>query len=254
MIRRLALLTTLVLALAACGSDPAPGVTTTTAPALSGPLTVYAASSLTEAFGDIKVAHPAADITYNFAGSQSLVTQLTQGAGADVVATADETSMQKLVDAALVEAPVIFATNTLEIVVAAGNPKSVQGLTDLGRADLLVVLEDPSVPAGNYSRQVLSKAGVTVKPRSFELDVKATLARVVSGEADAAIVYASDVRAAGTKAGGVTIPAADNVIARYPVAVLKASSHVAAARAFVADLLHGTGAKALRARGFLAAI
>jgi molybdate transport system substrate-binding protein len=258
-IRRCTRLLTLTFALvaSACGSDGSPAATptstSTTSPALSGPLTVFAAASLTEGFGDVKAANPAADITFNLAGSQALVTQLTQGASADVVATADEKSMQKLVDAGLVDTPETFATNALEIVVAPGNPKHVRTLADLARPDLLVVLEDPSVPAGSYSQEVLRRAGVTVRPRSLELDVKATLARVTSGEADAAIVYVTDVQAAGDKASGVTIPTADNIVARYPVARLKASRHRSAAAAFIADLRRGAGAKALRARGFLPA-
>src|SRR5581483_9851786 len=102
-------------------------------------------------------------VTYSFAGSQALVTQIQQGAPADVFASADQKSMQKLVDAGLVDAPRVFARNKLEIVVAPGNPKHITGLADLAQPGLVVVLEDPSVPAGAYSRQALQKAGVTVK-------------------------------------------------------------------------------------------
>jgi molybdate transport system substrate-binding protein len=209
--------------------------------------TVLAAASLTEAFTEVGGA------TFTFAGSSALVTQLQQGAPADVFASADEKNMQKLVDAGLVETPEVFAHNTLEIVTGPGNPKHVGGLADLARPDVLVVLADPSVPVGAYSQQALSKAGVTVKPRSLELDVKAALTKVTTGEADAAIVYASDVEAAGAKASGVGIPPAQNVDATYPIAVVKASVHRKAAEAFVRAIRSARGQAALQRHGFLPA-
>ncbi|MCU1375670.1 MAG: molybdenum transporter, periplasmic molybdate-binding protein [Actinomycetia bacterium] len=236
--RRLALALLLVLAVG-CGRDAA-----TTA----GPRpTVLAAASLTEAFNDIGGA------TFTFAGSSALVSQIEAGAPADVFASADEKNMQQLVDAGLVEAPEVFAHNTLEIVTKPGNPKHIEGLADLADPDLAVVLADPSVPVGAYSQQVLTKAGVTVEPRSLELDVKAALTRVTIGDADAAIVYASDAQAAGAKATGVEIPTGQNVTATYPIAVVKASRHRAAARAFVRAVLSTRGQAALKAHGFLPA-
>jgi molybdate transport system substrate-binding protein len=223
--------------------------------ALSGPLTVFAASSLTEAFTDTRSALAAAaphlSLSLAFAGSQALVRQLTDGAPADVVALADQRSMDQLVGAGLVAAPRVFARNTLQIAVAPGNPKHVTGLPDLARSGLIVVLADPSVPVGAYAQQVLDKVGVEVRPASLELDVKAALAKVTSGEADAAIVYATDVRAAGAKVTGVTIPATDNLLAEYSLAVVKASGHQALAAAFMAQILTGAGQRALRARGLL---
>jgi molybdate transport system substrate-binding protein len=221
-----------------------------------GSITVFAAASLSEALSAEKatLAKTAPDLklTFDFAGSQALAAQITQGAPADVFASADTRNMQKLVDAGLVEPPRTFARNKLEIVVAPGNPKHVQGLADLARPDLAVVLEDPSVPAGAYAKQALAKAGVIAHPKSLELDVKSTLAKVTSGEADAAIVYVSDVKAAAAKASGVPIPDGQNVIATYPIAVVKASSNRAAAEAFVTEMVTGTGQSALRAAGFLA--
>ncbi|MCU1462006.1 MAG: modA [Acidimicrobiales bacterium] len=227
---------------AACGSA---------ASGASGPVTVFAAASLTDVFGAL----PKSDVrpTFDFAGSQALVTQIQQGAPADVFASADQKSMQKLVDAGLVEAPKVFARNALEIAVAPGNPKHVSGLADLARRDIVVVLADSSVPAGNYAHQALATAGVTVHPKSLELDVKSTLAKVTSGEADAAIVYATDVKAAGAKASGVEIPTAQNVIATYPIAVVKATRHHAAAQAFVDAVRSSSGQRALADRGFLSA-
>ena len=159
--------------------------------------------------------------------------------------------MQKLVAANLVETPEDFAKNLLEIVVAPGNPKGVKGLADLARSDLKVVLEDPSVPAGKYGRQALDKHGVKVNPVSLELDVKSELQKVETGEADAGIVYVTDVKSAGTRATGVPIPADQNVVATYPVAVVKASTNHSLAQAFVDQLISGMGQDALKARGFL---
>ncbi len=228
---------------------------TTTAPAVTGKLNVLAASSLTAAFGDEKTALATADpnlsLTYDFAGSQMLVQQIQQGAPADVFASADMKHMQTLVSAGLVETPTVLADNRLEIVTAAGNPKGVKSLADLSRSDLVLVLADPSVPAGNYAAQILAKAGVTVKPKSLELNVKAVINDVISGEADAAIVYVTDVEAAGSKVTGVPIPDAQNAIAQYPIAVLKASKNQAAAKAFIASLVSPAGQKLLQGRGFL---
>jgi molybdate transport system substrate-binding protein len=223
---------------------------------LTGSLTVFAAASLTEAFNDDKAAlvaaNPGFSLTYSFAGSQQLVAQITNGAPSDVVATADQDSMARLVAGNLVEPPSDFAANSLQIVVRAGNPKAVQGMADLGRPNLKVVLADPAVPAGKYSRQALDTAGATVRPVSLELDVKAVLRKVASGEADAGIVYVSDVAAAGSGVAGIDIPPAHNIVATYPVAVVRGTGNRAAARAFIDQLLHGPGRDALAAHGFRA--
>jgi len=252
----------LVFLAAACGSSskPAAGSTTsTTSPTskLSGSLNVFAASSLTGAFNNEKTALATADpglsLTYNFAGSQALVTQIQQGAPADVFASADQTNMQKLVSAGLVEAPKVFARNLLEIAVAPGNPKHITGLADLEKPGVTLVLADASVPAGKYARQAFQQAGLPApKPVSNELDVKSTLSKLTLGEADAVVVYVTDVKAAGAKVEGVEIPAAQNVIATYPIAAIKASKNLPAAEAFVDEIATGTGQQALQAAGFLA--
>lgn len=205
---------------------------------------VFAAASLTEAFGDLGGSDAA------FAGSSALVRQIIDGAPADVIATADERSMQTLVDAGLVETPIVFARNRLAIAVPPGNPAGVRGLADLGRSDVVLVLADPSVPAGAYAAEVLQRAGVVAHPRSLELDVKSALTKVTSGEADAAIVYATDVRASGDRAEAVAIPPAQNVEARYPVAVVKGGRRDVA-RAFIRRLTSAAGRRALLRRGFL---
>lgn len=239
------------------GSTPSTTSTPTTPAKLSGSLDVFAAASLTEAFNDEKTAlassDPGLSLTYNFAGSQALVTQIKNGAPADVFASADRKNMQKLIDAGLVEAPKTFARNKLEIAVAPGNPKHITGFADLEKSGVILVLEDPSVPAGNYARQAFTRAGLPApKPASNELDVKSTLAKLTSGDADAVVVYVTDVKAAGSKVEGVEIPDSQNVIATYPIAAIKASKHLTAAEAFVDEVVSGSGQQALQARGFLA--
>ena len=222
-----------------------------------GSVTVFAAASLTAAFTDVGTAlgagNPGLSVTYSFAGSGALVTQVQQGAPADVVATADTASMARLVDAGLVETPTTFARNQLQILVAPGNPLGVASLADLARPGLKVVLGDETVPAGKYAAQGLQAAGVTVAPVSKEADVKAAVAKVTLGEADATIVYVTDVIAAGAKGQGVAIPDAQNVVAEYPIAVVKATGNHAGAVAFVDAVVTGAGQDALRQRGFLPA-
>jgi len=256
-----------VLAATACAGSSKPSGTdasspsgATTAPAatskLSGALNVFAASSLTKAFNTEKANLEKADsglsLTYNFAGSQALVTQIQQGAPADVFASADTSSMQRLVDAGLVEAPKTFARNLLEIAVAPGNPKKIASLADLEKTGVALVLADASVPAGKYARQAFAKAGLPApKPVSDELDVKSTLAQLTLGEADAVVVYVSDVKGAGDEVTGITIPDAQNVLATYPIAAVKASKNRAAAEAFVDEIATGSGQEVLAAAGFM---
>ena len=256
-----------VLAAAACGSsskisgsDTSSSSTASTAPAaaskLTGALNVFAAASLTKAFNTEKTKLEQADsglsLTYNFAGSQALVTQIQQGAPADVFASADTSNMQKLVDAGLVETPKTFAHNLLEIAVAPGNPKKIASLADLEKPGITLVLADTSVPAGKYARQAFTKAGLSApKPASNELDVKSTLAKLTLGEADAVVVYVSDVKGAGDKVMGITIPDAQNVLATYPIAAVKASKNLSAAEAFVDEIASGSGQQVLAAAGFM---
>ncbi len=186
----------------------------------------------------------------SFGGSSTLVAQIQQGAIGDIFASADQPNMQKAVDAGLVAgSPSIFAHNRLEIVVGAGNPKHVTGLSDLAHSGMVVVLCAFAVPCGRYAMQALQKAGVTVKPASQEIDVKAVVSKVALGEADAGIVYVTDVKAAGAGVQGVEIPLSLNVVADYPVAVLKDSQNVPLAKAFVSYLL-GAGQPTLARYGF----
>ncbi len=252
----------LVLLGSACGRDTRPtasGTTDTRVDAtstLTGSLNVFAAASLTEAFdaekATLQASHPGLSITYDFAGSQALVSQIQQGLPADVFASADTESMQTLVDAGLVETPKAFARNRLEIAVAPGNPKHITGLADLEKPGITLVLADVAVPAGKYARQAFENAGLPApRPVSNELDVKATMAKLTLGEVDAAVVYVTDVKAVGDRATGVEIPARQNVEATYPIAVVKASKHLRAAEAFVDEIATGRGQDALQASGFL---
>jgi molybdate transport system substrate-binding protein len=214
---------------------------------------VFAAASLTAVFGklgsDFTAAHPGTKVTFNFAGSQALATQIRQGAPADVFASADTANMGKVKD--LVGTPRNFASNLLQIVVAKGNPKGVNRLSDLSKPDLKVVLAAPEVPAGKYARQALDAQHVAVRPVSLEDNVKAVVTKVSLGEADAGIVYVTDVSAGGDKVQGVDIPDDQNVPATYPIATVKASGHRAQAQAFV-DLVTGDqGQQVLSSYGFL---
>ena len=218
-------------------------------------LTVLAAASLTESFGALEKAFearsPGTDVVMSFAGSPALIAQIQQGAPADVIATADGASMQKLVDGKQAVAPQTFAKNRLAIAVEAGNPKHIQALADLARPELIVVLAAEQVPVGRYAREALAKGGVAVAPRSLEENVKAVVAKVALGEADAGIVYETDVRAS-PKVASVAIPDAQNVVASYPIAVLTSAKNADDARAFVAFVLSPEGREILRRAGLAA--
>lgn len=254
------LATVLVLGLgaAACGDDGSTAPATSRADGrVTGDITVLAAASLTESFKELgtafEAANPGAKITFSFAASSALATQINQGAPADVFASADTTTMDKVVaagGAGTLAPPVAFATNRLQIIVAKGNPKAISSLADLAKPGLIYVTAAPGVPIGAYAAQALAKAGVTVSPKSLEADVKSIVAKVTLGEADAGIVYATDVRAAGTKAQGVVIPDAQNVVAIYPLAVLKGTKNPATSTAFAAFVTSAAGQSILAKYGF----
>lgn len=247
MTRGLALLVASVW-LAACGG-------TATSAALPAPatLTVFAAASLQPAFDKIGQQLKTQDsitTTFSYAGTQTLTAQLQQGAPADVFASADTAHMTTVQNAGLIAGPPrIFAHNRLEIAVERGNPKGIHSLSDLARAGLVVVLADPSVPAGKYAQQALTKAHVTVHPASLEPQVTGVLSKVALGEADAGIVYVSDVATSG-KVDGVTIPDDQNVIAEYPIAALSSAPNPTGAQTFVTYVLSTGGQAILKAAGF----
>jgi molybdate transport system substrate-binding protein len=219
-------------------------------------VTVCAAASLSAALQTMasafEKAHPGVQVELNFAGSPTLVQQIQQGAPADVFASADEANMQKLVESGQVAgAPQFFARNKLQIVVPAGNPKHIAALADLAKPGLTIALCGPAVPCGRYAAEAFAKAGVVAPAASQEVDVKAVLTKVSMGEADAGIVYVTDVRAAAGKVDGVEIPEASNVIARYPIAVVKNAPNAAAGAAFVEFVLSPKGQRLLAGFGFL---
>jgi molybdate transport system substrate-binding protein len=235
-----------------CGGAAGPA---TTATAVSGSVTVFAASSLTDALtkaGEaLKVRHAGTNYVFSFGSSSTLATQIANGAPADLFASADEVNMQKIVDSKLTDGgPSVFASNRLAIAVAPGNPKRVASLADLGRTGLVVILAAPAVPAGRYALESLTKAGVTVTPASQELDARSVLNKVAIGEADAGIVYVTDVLSAGVRVSGVDIPEQHQVVGRYPIAVVSGTMNSALAREFVAYLVSDEGQRLLAGFGF----
>jgi molybdate transport system substrate-binding protein len=246
--RRTTLLMLVAVLWAACGDEGSGR-----GAARGDEITVFAASSLTDAFIEIGKGFEAehdVSVRFNFLASSDLATQIEQGAGADVFASADEPNMDKVADAGLVdEEPRIFVHNVLEIAVPAGNPAGVQSLEDLSNDDLVVSLCTEECPAGRYALEIFDEAGVHVEPDSLETEVKAVLTRVANGEADAGIVYATDIEAAGNKVAGVEIPSDVNVIADYPIATLEDSP--AAATHFVHYVLSADGRAVLEQHGFV---
>ncbi len=223
----------------------------------SASITVFAAASLTDAFTELgdgfEEANEGAEVTFNFAASSTLVTQVVEGAPADVVATADTSTMTTLTQAgANASEPVVFTTNLSQIIVAPGNPLGITGVDDLANPDLIVVSCAPEVPCGRYAQQIFENAAVTVTPKSFEENVKGVVTKVTLGEADAGIVYATDVAATGASADGVEIPTDINVVAQYPITVTAESTDPQRAQAFVDFVLSEEGQRILASFGFVA--
>ena len=252
--RRISVLSFGVAFLVACGSS---GGNTSTSP-MSGTIAVFAAASLSDSFNALGASFHSANagvtVKFNFAGTPTLVTQIEQGAPADVFASADTTNMDKLKgDGFTAGTPQVFAHNKLEIVIAPGNPKGITGLADLAKPGVIYITEAPTVPAGKYALQALKMAGVTVTPKSLETDVKSVVSKIELGEADAGIVYTTDLTAAGSKVQGVPIPDVDNVVATYPIVAVKATTNLRATNAFIAYVLSAAGQAKLHSFGFLSA-
>lgn len=247
---------TAAIALAACGSSPSSGPSASPDP-LSGSITVFAASSLTSTFNTaekgLELDHPGFTAQYSYGSSQTLVTQIINGAPADVIATANTTTMQQLVAKGLVNTPQAFCKNKLEIIVAPGNPKNIKTLADLATPGLAVVLAAAGVPVGDYAAKALKAAHITLTPKSLQLDDAVVVEQVESGNADAGLVFVTDVVSAGSKVTGVPIPDAQNVIGTYEIAALKASTNMAAAEAFATSAVSGDVQTQLLADGFLKA-
>lgn len=253
-----------VLGLAGCtgsASDAAPA--SSDGSELTGSLTVFAAASLTDVFGQLgdrlMADHPELDVRFNFAGSSALATQITQAAPADVFASADEVQMAKVTDADLAGEPEVFATNPLMLAVPADNPlgihlpegRGIPSLTAILDRDVTMAVCAPEVPCGAAAAKVLEAAGMTAYPDTYEDDVRAVLTKVELGEVDAGLVYLSDVHAAGDKIFAYAFSESSQAINSYPVAALTDSPNPAAAQAFVDLVLSDAGQRILRDAGFL---
>lgn len=247
------------VALAACGSgSQSNGGSSAPASAdgLSGTVTVFAAASLKESFaalaGRFEQAHPGTKVVISFGPSSGLATQITQGAPADVFASANETTMGQVVAAGEAADPTVFARNAMQIAVPAGNPAHVRGVGDLGKPGLKVAVCQPKVPCGATAAKVFTQAGVRVTPVTREVDVKAVLAKVSLGEVDAGVVYVTDVRPAGSRVQGVEIPDDVNATTDYPVVALSKAPNPLVAKAFTEFVLSPAGASVLADAGFTA--
>jgi molybdate transport system substrate-binding protein len=230
----------LIACLAGCSQkapSPPPSQTTT----LAGSIVVFAAASLKPAFTQIsqqfKSDNPGDGVEFEFAGSSELATQLTQGATADIFASADNN-------------PTNFASNTLVIVTAPGNPKKIGSLADLAKPGISVVVCQPPVPCGAATQRVENSTGVHLNPVSEELSVTDALSKVTTGQADAGLVYVTDAKNAGDKVTTVNFPEAAGAVNVYPIAVLKKSSLPALAQKFVTLVTSDSGQKILAQSGF----
>ncbi len=239
---------------------------------VSGEVTVFAAASLTEAFGKIgaafEAANPGAKVVFNFAGSSALRTQLSQGARADVFASADEVNMEKAIkDGSIAGDPKVFVRNRLVIITPAQQKVEVKEPKDLAKPGLKLVIAQKEVPVGNYSRQSFDKmeqdasfgsgfaAKVLANVVSEEANVKAVATKVQLGEADAGVVYSTDVTPAiRAQVKVIEIPEGFNLIARYPIAIVKGASNQAAAQAFIDYVFSPAGQAELKSHGFLSGI
>jgi len=231
-------------------------------------LTVFAAASLTQAMADIKKAYqadnPGVEITFNFAGSQQLVQQLAQGAQADVFASANQAQMQAAVTAGRVEAGAakVFARNRLVVIYPKDNPANLARLQDLARPGLKLILAAKEVPVGGYSLQFLEKASqypdfgsdfmqkVLANVVSYEENVRAVYSKVSLGEADAGIVYTTDIPKESSDVGSLVIPDGLNVVAVYPIALIQDSPDPELAGSFVEFVLSPSGQGILAGYGF----
>jgi molybdate transport system substrate-binding protein len=218
-------------------------------------LTVFAAASLTEVFTELEPrfeeVHPGVDVVFNFGASSDLAQQIVNGGPADLFAAANTSTMQTVADAGLVEGePTVFATNVLQIVTAPGNPKGITSFADLARPDLQVVVCAPQVPCGAAVEKIEQAAGVTLSPVSEEPDVKSTLGKVTTGNADAGLVYATDVYAAGDDVQGIEFPEAAQAVNDYPIAVIADAPEAELARAFHGLVTGPVGRAVLASTGF----
>lgn len=251
-----------LLALSACSSSSDTGTDSDSAGAsssssakVSGQVTVFAAASLKESFTTLgetfEKQHPGTEVTFNFAGSDTLAASITGGAPADVFASASPKTMATVTDAgAAAGTPVTFVRNRLEIATLPGNPDRISSLKDLTGSGLKVVLCDKTVPCGAAARKALEASGLELTPVSYEQDVKAALTKVELKEADAAVVYKTDVKAAGDKVTGVDFPESAEAVNDYPITVLENAPNPGVAKAFIELVKSAEGQRVLTGAGF----
>lgn len=220
----------------------------------SGTITVFAAASLAGSFEQIGVAfeaaNPGVDVVFNIGASSALAQQVVSGAPVDVFASASLATMRTVTDAGDAANPKVFARNRLQIAVPADNPGKVTGLADFTRSALKIALCAPKVPCGTAAARAFAAAGLIPSVDTEEQDVKAALAKVTLGEVDAALVYRTDVLAAGTEVKGIAFPQADKAVNDYPIAVATDAENATGAAAFVAYVLSTEGQAVLAAAGF----
>lgn len=238
----------LLVPLAACGSSDDGGSSSTQT------ITVLAAASLTSTFTELgkefEQAHSGTKVKFSFGGSSDLVSDIQNGAPADVFASADTANMDKLTGDGTASDPQNFATNVLEIATPPGNPKGIKTFADLGKPGVKVVVCADGVPCGTAAETMEDRTGVKLKPVSEEQSVTDVLGKVESGDADAGLVYVTDVTAAGDKVTGVPFAESDQVVNTYPISVLKGSDHSSLAKEFVDFVLSSAGQKVLKDAGF----
>ncbi|UUU28157.1 molybdate ABC transporter substrate-binding protein [Streptomyces sp. DSM 40750] len=245
----------LLVTLSACSSSDE-GSPSGSSAKLSGTVTVFAAASLKESFTTLgkrfEEAHPGTKVTFNFGGSDSLAASITGGAPADVFASASPSTMAIVTDAGDASGtPATFVRNQLEIATLPGNPDGIASLKDLTKSGLKVVLCDKEVPCGAATQKALEAGDLKLTPVSYEQDVKAALTKVELNEADAAVVYRTDVKAAGDKVEGVDFPESADAVNDYPIALLKDAPNADTAKAFVELVRSAEGQKVLTGAGFL---
>ncbi|MBL1109925.1 molybdate ABC transporter substrate-binding protein [Streptomyces sp. 5-8] len=251
-----------LMALSACSSSSdskdASGSsdTSSASPKVSGDITVFAAASLKESFTalgkEFEQEHPGTKVNFNFGGSDTLAASITGGAPADVFAAASPKTMKIVTDKGdAAGTPATFVRNQLEIATLPGNPDKVSSLKDLTKSGLKVVLCDKTVPCGAAAQKTLDAGKVELTPASYEQDVKSALTKVELKEADAAVVYKTDVKAAGGKVEGVEFPESAEAINDYPIVLLKDAPNAEAAKAFIALVQSAEGQKVLSGAGFL---
>lgn len=242
-----------LVALAGCGGSAGPGAGA--GDAAPQTLTVFAAASLKDTFTTIEKRfeqeNPGTDVTLTFAGSSDLATQITNGAPADVFASADEKNMAKVTGPGLNQGePQVFATNVLQIAVAPNDPKRITSLADLAKPGNTTVVCAPQVPCGSAARKVEQAAGVEIRPVSEEQDVKSVLSKVTSGNADAGLVYVTDVAAAGNAVKGVSFPESSAAVNNYPIVALKDAENAELATRWIRAVTGPAGRQTLQAAGF----